>query len=319
MPWDERIGRRLKLRDLYVLKTVAQLGSMGKAAAELAVSQPAISKSITDLEYVLGVRLLDRSRRGVEPTIYGSALLKWCVTIFDNLRQSVDEMDSLADPTAGELRVGTTEVMTTGLVPAVIDHLSRQFPRMVFSVLQSPGVAQQYRDLRERSIDFILGRVVMPIFDEDLDVEILFEDTLFVVAGPSNKWHRRRRIDAAELINEPWALPPYDTFIGSIVKEAFRAKGLGAPRMAVRSTSLQLYTALLATGRFLAVRSASSLRLSGKQSSVKALRVDLPIRPVHVGIVTLKNRTTSPVAQLFIECARKIAKPLAKQRSNGAN
>jgi DNA-binding transcriptional LysR family regulator len=68
MPWDERLARRLKLRDLYVFKVVAHLGSMGKAASELAVSQPAISKAITDLEYVLGVRLLDRSRQGVEPT-----------------------------------------------------------------------------------------------------------------------------------------------------------------------------------------------------------------------------------------------------------
>jgi DNA-binding transcriptional LysR family regulator len=314
MPWDERIARRLKLRDLHVLKTVAHLGSMGKAAHQLAVSQPAVSKAITDLEYVLGVRLLDRSRQGVEPTPYGTALLKWSVAVFDNLRQGVDEIDALADPTAGELRVGTTEVLTAGLVPAVIDRLSRQYPRMVFNVLQSPGVAQQYRDLRERNIDFILGRVVMPISDEDLQVDVLFEDSLFVVAGLNNKWHRRRKIDAAELINEPWALPPYDSFIGSIVKEAFRAKGLDGPRMTVSSTSLQLYTALLATGRFLAVRSGSNLRLSGKRLSAKALRVDLPIRPVHVGIVTLKGRTISPVARLFIECARKIAKPLAKAR-----
>src|SRR6267154_665391 len=156
MPWDERIGRRLKLRDLYVLKTVAQLGSMGKAATQLAVSQPAISKAITDLERVLGVRLLDRSRRGVEPTIYGSALLKWSVAVFDNLRQGIDEIDSLADPTAGELRVGTTEAMTAGLVPAVIDRLSRQHPRMVFSVSQAPAVAQLNQDLRERNIDFFL-------------------------------------------------------------------------------------------------------------------------------------------------------------------
>src|SRR6266566_7318487 len=109
MPWDERIGRRLKLRDLYVLRTVAQLGSMGKAATQLAISQPAISKAITDLEHVLGVRLLDRSRQGVEPTIYGSAPLKWSATIFDNLRQGIDEIEFLADPTAGEVRVGTHE------------------------------------------------------------------------------------------------------------------------------------------------------------------------------------------------------------------
>ena len=74
--WADRIGRRLKLRDLHVLSAVVQWGSMAKAAQHLAVSQPVVSAAISDLEHAIGVRLLDRSRRGVEPTIYGRALLK---------------------------------------------------------------------------------------------------------------------------------------------------------------------------------------------------------------------------------------------------
>jgi Bacterial regulatory helix-turn-helix protein, lysR family len=72
MRWADRIGRRLKLRDLHVLFAVAQWGSMAKAAQHLAVSQPVVSAAIADLERAVGVRLLDRSRRGVEPTIYGT-------------------------------------------------------------------------------------------------------------------------------------------------------------------------------------------------------------------------------------------------------
>src|ERR1700686_360267 len=120
MPWDERIGRRLKLRDLYVLRTVAQLGSMGKAATQLAMSQPAVSQAITDLERVLGVRLLDRSRHGVEPTAYGRAFLKSGAVVFDSLKQGVEEIDYLIDPTAGEVRIGTIEIMMVGLVPRMI-------------------------------------------------------------------------------------------------------------------------------------------------------------------------------------------------------
>jgi DNA-binding transcriptional LysR family regulator len=312
MGWDERVAGRLKLRDLYVLKTVANFGSMGKAAHELAVSQPAISKAITDLEFVLGVRLLDRSRRGVELTRYGAALLKWSAAAFDNLRQGVDEIGFLADPTGGEVRIGSTDVMIAALVPAVIDRLSRRYSRIVFNVAQAPIVTHQYRDLRERNVDLILGRLVEPMTDKDLDVEVLFEDRLFVVAGKNSKWHRRRKIDPAELINEPWAVPPYDVFIGSLIKEAFRAKNLEPPRPTVVSPAVQLYPALLATGRFLAVRSAFTLRLSGKHLSEKALPVDLAIRPVYVGIVTLKHRPISPAAQLFIECAREVVKPFKK-------
>jgi len=103
MPWDDRIKRRLKLRDLDIVMVVMQAGSMGKAAERLHMTQSAVSKSVADLEHVLGVRLLDRSRRGVEPTMYGRALDRCGLSIFDDLRQGLRVIEFLADPTAGEL------------------------------------------------------------------------------------------------------------------------------------------------------------------------------------------------------------------------
>lgn len=129
MGWDEhRLSRQLKLRDLHVLMTVARCGSMGKAAAELSVSQPAISKAIADMENALGVRLLDRNPRGVEPTIYARALLDRGVVAFDELKQGVEHVNFLANPTTGELRIGSTIAIATGFIPAVVDRLSRKYP-----------------------------------------------------------------------------------------------------------------------------------------------------------------------------------------------
>src|SRR5919202_5076381 len=104
--WENQIGRRLSLRDLHVLSTVVQRGSMAKAAAQLGVSQPAVSEVIADLEYTLGVRLLDRSPQGVEPTIYGRALLKRSTVAFDELKQGIKEIEFLSEPSACELRIG---------------------------------------------------------------------------------------------------------------------------------------------------------------------------------------------------------------------
>jgi len=87
--WESRIGRRLGLRDLHVFVTVVQRGSMAKAAQQLNVTQPAVSKVIADLEHTLGVRLLDRRPQGVAPTIYGQALLKRGSAVFDELKQSM--------------------------------------------------------------------------------------------------------------------------------------------------------------------------------------------------------------------------------------
>src|ERR1700689_5432563 len=120
MKQTELIGHRLKLQHLKVVMAVAEWGSMAKAAKHLAITQPVVSKVIADLEDVLGVRLFDRSSRGVEPTPYGRALLKRSIAIFDDLRTSVDEIKFMADPTAGELRVGSTEPLLAGLGAAVM-------------------------------------------------------------------------------------------------------------------------------------------------------------------------------------------------------
>jgi DNA-binding transcriptional LysR family regulator len=135
--WTDRIGRRLKLRDLHVLMMVVRAGTMARAAQQLAVSQPVVSKTISDLEHTLGVTLLDRGRNGVEPTLYGRALLKHGVAVFDELRQSVEEIEFLADPTAGELRIGCTDAMAAGLLPVVFGRLHRRHPRLAFHAIQA--------------------------------------------------------------------------------------------------------------------------------------------------------------------------------------
>src|SRR5262249_28914825 len=150
MDWDEqRISRRMKLHDLHVLLTVARCGSMGKAATQLSVSQPAISKTVADMEHALGVRLLDRNPQGVEPTIYARALLDHGLVAFDELKQAATHIEFLANPTTGELRVGSTIVIATGFIPAVVDRLSRRYPRLVFH-LSAGETASTYRSLEER-------------------------------------------------------------------------------------------------------------------------------------------------------------------------
>src|SRR5438045_2655497 len=131
MDWTERIGRRLKPRDLHIFLAVAEQGNMAKAADALAVSRPVVSKTIAILEQTLGVRLFDRGPHGIEPTLYGRALLKRSFAVFDELRQSVRELEFLSDPGKGELRVGHTETMGAGLVPAIVDKLDREHPQLL--------------------------------------------------------------------------------------------------------------------------------------------------------------------------------------------
>src|SRR5436305_9849878 len=131
MQVSDRIGRRVKLHDLHVLMAVVQAGSMNKAATLLNTGQSAISRSVADLEHAIGVRLVDRTPRGVEPTKYGRALLDGGTAVFDDLRQAVRNIEFLADPAAGEVRIGCTPLLAGSFVSAVFDGLSRRYPPMV--------------------------------------------------------------------------------------------------------------------------------------------------------------------------------------------
>jgi DNA-binding transcriptional LysR family regulator len=142
----------------------------------------------------------------------------------------------------------------------------------------------------------------------------MFGDPYIIVAGSSSKWLRRRAIDPAELLDEPWCLVPDDLPIASFVAEAFRSRGLKVPHVTVRSNSPHLFYAMVRTGRFLTVAPVSTVKLTGKRLGLRPLPIKFSIQPNPVGVVTLKNRTLSPVAQRFIDCARQVVTSLAERR-----
>src|SRR5262249_15049882 len=183
MSLHDRVTHRLKLRDLRLLLALNDWGSMAKAATHLNITQSAVSKAIAELEHTFGVRLFDRTPTGIEPTSYGWALLKGGVAVFDELRQSVNAIEHLADPTTGELRLGCTEPMAWGIVPTVIDRLVQQHPRLIFHVMQAATATPRYRELSERRIELAIGRVEGPIPADDVDIEVLYDEQPFVVAG----------------------------------------------------------------------------------------------------------------------------------------
>jgi DNA-binding transcriptional LysR family regulator len=307
MEWESRLGRRLRIRDVHILATVVRCGSMAKAAPQLAMSQPAVSEAIANLEHILRVRLLDRGPRGVEPTIYADALLKRASLVFDELRQGVRDIEFLADPTAGQVKIGCAESFMAGLLPAIVERLSRRYPKVVVHADYAQHATTEFRDVREREVDLALGRISEPFAHDDLNVERLYEEEYYVVASSRSRWARRRKVALAELMNEPWIHMPPNNIINSLMTDAFRRQGLDVPRESVASFSMHLRTHLLASGNFLTIMPNSMLRFNAERWGLKALPIDLGIRARQVAVVTLKHRTLSPVVQLFLENARAVA------------
>jgi DNA-binding transcriptional LysR family regulator len=317
--WERQIGRRLRLRDLHVFAAVARLGSMGKAAQELGVSQPAVSEVIADLEHAVGARLLDRTSRGVETTASGAALERRILAAFDELRQGIKDIEFLADPTVGEVRIGCPESISAAVLQPICETFTQRYPRVVLDVdtVNTLSFAQK---LRDRSLDVVLARGGWPLEDaelvKDFRIETLYDDELVVVVGRKSQWARRRKIDISELRGERWILTGGDRWNYQVVARAFKLRGIEMPEIGMKTISVHLRANMVATGPFVATLPRSVLELYADRFGLTALPIELPNSSWPVKIATLRNRSLSSVVQRFIGCAKEIAKPLSRSEGN---
>ena len=311
MDSSDPILRRLKLSDLRMLEAIAQRGSIARAASFLNISQPAVSKAVAALERTLNVRLLDRTPTGVEPTIYGRALLNGGNVVFDELRQSVKQIRHMADPGAGEVRIGCNQPHSIGFISVAIERLNQKHPRIRVRIEESDTATLKQRELRARRVDMICVRSPIPCPEPDMEAKGLFNDQLRVVVGKGSPWARRRAVRLSDLEGEQWAMPPYDSVVGALIREAFLTSNVVLPEPAIATHSSQLLVNFVQTGRYISIMPDSMLHFRARELGMKTLPVALPHRPSIVAVLTLRNRTLNPLANLFIEAARELTKPLA--------
>jgi DNA-binding transcriptional LysR family regulator len=308
MDWSDRIGRRIKLRDLHILMAVADTGSMAKAATRLRISHPAVSKAISEIEGALGVRLFDRNSQGAELTAYGEVLLRCGVNVFDEMQQGLRSLEHLSDPNSGEVRLGCTDIILHSLVPPIVRKFSRAHPGVQLDVkLTNPG-GHQIQELRERKIDLLMTRATGP--QDDFHSEVLFDEPFVFIVGAHSELARKRRISLNDIVGGNWVLPPYDSAPGALVAEVFRASDVSPPRPLVKTIAIQLTVSLIATGEFVGILPASVAALSAHQAALKVLPIKSGGPRISAEIVFLRNRTLSPAVQAFINCTREVAKSL---------
>jgi DNA-binding transcriptional LysR family regulator len=308
--WESQIGKRLRLRDLHVFSTVVRLGSMGKAALELGISQPAVSEVIADLEHAVGARLFDRTPRGVVTTAGGATLERHVLAAFDELKQGIKNIEFLSDPTVGEVRIGCPESISAAILQPICEAFTQQYPGVVLDVdtVNTLSFAQK---LRDRNLDVVLARGGWPLEEEqlvtDFNIETLYDDELVIAAGCRSPWARRRKINISELRGEQWILTSGDRLNYLVIANAFRAQGIDVPKIAMKTISVHLRASMAATGRFITTFPRSVLALHAERFALKMLPVDLPNANWPVKIATLRNRSLSGVVKRFIACASEIA------------
>lgn len=297
-----------------MLMAVAEVGSMRKAAAALNTTQPSVSRAVAELEESLGLPLFERDARGVELTQYGRALLEGSVDIFDNLRQTMQKIEFLADPEAGDVRIACGFHIASSFVAGVVERVSERYPRIAFRILGLESNQQIYSGLLARDVDLVVARSPDEELKDQVEFEYLYDDFNFVVAGVGHRLARRRRLNLADLAAEAWVLPPAGAAPGKLFDDAFRARGVEPPRRAVTATQPDVRMRLLANGRFLTIFPTSVLAMSQRRDDIKVLPVTPALPHVRIGIGTLRYRMRNPVTELVIQHIRCLAKPLVRSR-----
>ena len=314
------LQRALTLRHMRLLIAVEDLRQVGRVATALNISQPAVSKALAEIESGVGVALFERTPRGMSPTAHGACLLRYAHMMTNEISRAVDELTGIEQGIAAAVAVGATAGAGTGfLLVAALMQGRQRLPELAVTV--SEGTREHLlRQLRTGKLDLVVGAAGDNVVPPDLDGMPLYIDAPVIVCGTRHALAARQPV-WADMVAQPWVLPPRDTRVRAALEALFRRAGSARPRVLAETLSLDLILELLAQGAALAVlpqHLAHRLALAGQ---VRALDVDTPGLVMPVSVYTPAGVPPSTAVDTFRNClveaaALRSGVPTALQRTD---
>ena len=306
---------KIGMKDIEYFAVVAERGHIGRAAEALGLSQPALSKSLRRLEGALDAKVVKRTPKGVELTAVGKALLARVSGLRLLVEDLVREAAELSDGRAGHVRIGVVTGLTELLLAPACSALLREARHVTVD-----AVVENYQRLaaavRKGELDFALGS--MPAFPEsDLKYERLYDDDGFVVyASARHRLASREKVTIADLVAERFASVTSDMPAWQALERAFAERGLDAPRLALRSSALDLRFAIVASSDLLGFSSRAVVKLAATRYPLKILPVDEWAWPRSVAVVSRKDGYLSPPARRLIDAVKTVGSALASAHAS---
>lgn len=310
------LARRLRLQQLVLFEQVRASGSLLAAAGELAMTQPAISKSLHELESQVGGPLFVRGKRGVVLTELGRRFEPHAASMLAELRQLAETLNATQAGTRGQVVVGTLISASAALLPAAIERLRRDAPDVVVTVRVGPNTLL-FPLLARGELDVVVGALpgataVAGAERARLASQPLYEEALRVVVGAQHPLARRRKLALAELMGLDWIVPTPDSMAWPSVRAFFGATGLPARR--IESVSILTNLALLASGPMVALMPQAAAERFAHLGQVAVL----PIRGLGafgaVGYTVRADRAPSAATERFLAALRAAGEPLGRGR-----
>lgn len=292
----------LESRRLRHFLTIFELGSIGQAAEKLLLTQPALSKSIRQLEDELGVRLFDRTTAGVVPTVFGQALAMHAKTIEQQVRQAEAAISGLKGKAKGAVSVGVGPSVVTGLMPAATVMLRRLHPEIELNVVQGL-VDELIPALRRGELDVAVGAWPL-VSDPAFATEVLLRDRIEVVAREDHPL-AGGTAGLTDLLAHPWALPPATQRWRQVLDEAFYAQGLAPPRPIVTSNSAQYLAAVMRDSDCLCFLPRQTI---ADERGLRAIEVrDLPLFEPEISMTFRERSLNNPAKAEVVQALRAVA------------
>lgn len=303
---DWYLRANLRPRHLHLLVALDDFRNVGKVAASLNVTQPAVSKTLAELEKGLGIKLFERSARGVHPTAYGECLIRHARTVLTDLTQARDELHGLMSGTSGSVRIGALSTAVHSFLPQSVTLLKARSPNT--TVLVSEGsIEGLLPDLWSGKLDLVVGRLPNNRSMPGLEERILSEEAVTLVSRKHHPLASRKILRWTDLTNYPWVLPPAGTLLRGPVESAFERHGIAMPMNCVETLSVHLIFSYLQLSDAIAFAGKDVSRHYENLGLIAILPLELArlVRPV--GIVWNRQRSPSPSAALMIECLEEAA------------
>lgn len=308
----DHVLRRLRLRHLELLVALDEAGTMRASAERLHLSQPAISKLLTDVEEAFEARLFERSRQGVKPTAAGSAAVHRARVVLGELAHASAEIGAIRKGASAVLRVGTFSV--TAAVPSAVVALRRKMPRAAVHIHEG-RVRELTQLLLDGKLDCVFGALTNELLDGDalslLQSEVLLEDRLCVLVAEGNPRLVQRGWRWVDLADADWVAPPKQTLVRQALMMAFLNEGADPPEPVIETMSSVTIGAVLRLDPTLvcAVRHEHA-RDEIARGGVRQLPVLPEVALPPLGLFTRRSGlATSPVVQAFSRAIRAAGAP----------
>jgi DNA-binding transcriptional LysR family regulator len=244
LPPLPRVERRITLGQLRALIAVDETGSFALASARTGMSQPALHRAARELEQVLGVSLLARQGRTVQPTRAAARLLRFARLAQAELQAGLDELEALRNAGAGRVTVGTMPLARAILLPQTLARFARTYPEASVAVVEGPYL-EMLGGLRQGELDLLIGAMRDPLPVGDVVQEPLFLDDPVIVGRAGHPLRGEPGFAFARLLDFPWVIAAHGAPVRSRWEQMFLDRGLQPPRLRIECGSVLVLRGLM--------------------------------------------------------------------------